>query len=366
MVNSRIPGVTPSDNLALGLSSVWACVRVLVQSGSTLPLEVVKREEDGSVSTLPRTDPVVRILQSPNAYMNGLQFAAAMWACRVMWGNAYAVVTRSNGRLISLQPIHPAHVTVERKGGRLVYRIGESKVIQQSDMLHWRGWSPDGTIGLSTLDAMKGTLSVSIASENKAAAAFSGVPTGFLKTDALPNDAQRDDIMSHYSGIGEDSSIWLLPGGMDFQNIGLPPDTLQMIETRQFQVAEVCRFFGVPSVLVEGAASNSAAWPASYEQQMLSFLQLTLRPYMEELEAALRSTLAPNRPTLDIRHNTSDLLRTDSQSRASYYSTMIQAGVMTINEARSREGLPPVDGGDEPRAQLGIGNINEEDATNAD
>lgn len=364
--SSEVTGIAPNTDRALGLSSVWACVRVLVQSGSTLPLAVYNKA-NGVSEPVARTDNLAQILNKPNSYMTGQQWLAAMWSCRTLWGNAYSVISRNaQGRITALQPVHPEYVTVRREGGKLMYQISDDLILPQDKVLHWRGFSPDGTVGLSPLHAMLPTLAVSVASERKAAATFSGVPTGFLRTEAMPDDAQREAIMSHYSGVGEDASLWLLPGGMEFQTVGLPPDALQMLETRQFQVSEVCRFFGVPSVLVEGAANNSAAWPASYEQQMLSFLQVTLRPYLTELEDVINHSLAGNRPNIFARHDTTDFLRTDSVSRASYYSTMIQAGVMTINEAREREDLPPVPGGDEPRAQLGLGSINTEEPTNAD
>jgi len=356
--SSEVSGVAPTSERALGLSAVWACTRVLVQSGSTLPLGVYDSRDTHMVK-VPRTDNLAYVLNKPNSYMTGQQFKAAMWVSRVLWGNAYALITRNKqGRITSLQPIHPEFVLVHRDKGKLLYKVGEKHVYPQEQILHWRGWSPDGTVGLSTLSAMMPTLGVSIASERKASAAFSGTPTGFLKTESMPDDAQREQIMSHYNGVGEDASLWLLPGGMEYQEIGLPPDALQMLETREFQVGEVCRFFGVPSVLVEGG-NNSAAWPASYEQQMMSFLNLTLRPYLCEFEDAIDNTLAGNRPNIQVRHDTTEFLRTDSQSRASYYSTMIQAGVMTINEARAKEDLPPVDGGDIPRSQMALGPINE-------
>jgi HK97 family phage portal protein len=183
--------------------------------------------------------------------------------------------------------------------------------------------------------------------------------------------AQRDQARELYSRIGDsgigDGQWWLLEGGAEYKAIGLPPDDLQMLESRQFQVSEICRFFGVPTVMVDGNAGTTAAWPASYEQQQLQFLTHTLKPYLEEWEDKISySLLTPqDRRTVFAEHNVEGLLRADSAGRANFYSQMVQNGLMTRNEVRMKENLPPIDGADELTAQVNLAPVDElQGATN--
>lgn len=351
-----------SDERALGVSAVFACTRLLVQSGSSLPLHVYRSVAHGREEM--RAGNLVEILNRPNNIMTALQFRAAMWAQRVLWGNAFAEIKRSStGRVVALWPLRPAQISIERRMGKLIYNYSTEqglRQIAQEDMLHIRGFSPEGTLGLSPLAYARYTLGVSVSADKRAAVSFSGTPNGFLRMAEWPNDEQKEDIRTNYSELGTsevgDGSFWLLPGGMEFDHYGLPPDDLQMLQSRQFQIGEVARFFGVPVVLLDGGAQTSA-WPASYEQQMLSFLQFTMRPYLEEFEDAINSSLAPK--GIFVEHNAKSLLRTDSKSRAEYYRTMVANGLMTVNEVRKEENLPPIEGGDEARAQVNMAPITE-------
>jgi HK97 family phage portal protein len=132
-----------------------------------------------------------------------------------------------------------------------------------------------------------------------------------------------------------------------------------LLESRQFQVPEICRFFGVPTVMVDGSAGATAAWPASYEQQVQSFLTFTLRPYLEEWEDKIVADLMPPaaRSTAVVEHNVEGLLRADSQGRADYLSKMVQNGLMSRNEGRRKENLPVREGADDLTVQVNMTNL---------
>ena len=122
---------------------------------------------------------------------------------------------------------------------------------------------------------------------------------------------------------------------------------------------EICRFFGVPAVMVDGAAGATAAWPASYEQQVLSFLTFTLKPYLEEWEdVAVDSLVAgTEKQTVFAEHKVDGLLRTDSAGRANFYSQALQNGWMSRSEVRRKENLPPIPGTDELTVQVNMTNL---------
>ena len=357
--------ISLTDERAMGLSAAWACVRLLTQTGGTLPLPLFSKDDDGNRSYVPRTDPIARLLHHPNQYMNGKEFRQAMWTQRVLWGNAYAKIGRNVvGTPVALLPLVPAAVTVSRHadGTRYDYTTATGSEVywnrpnQPAQMFHWRGFSPDGVMGLSPLGYARHAMGISISADRAAAKAFVGRPNGVLQSDTILTPDQRTKLRELYSNIGGaeigNAQWWLLEGGFKYQAIGMPPDDLQMLESRQFQVAEICRFYGVPTVMVDGNAGATGAWPASYEQQVLSFLTFTLKPYLEEFEEKVMEVLTG--PDLYAEHNVEGLLRADSKTRAMFYATSLQNGWMNRNEVRRRENLPTVDGLDDYTIQVNL------------
>ena len=132
----------------------------------------------------------------------------------------------------------------------------------------------------------------------------------------------------------------------------MPPQEAQLLSTLSFSVEEICRFYGVPPFMV-GHTEKSTSWGTGLEQQMLAFYTLTLRPILKNAEYAIRRRLlAPGeRGRVEVDFNVEGLLRADSAGRAAFLRVMVTCGIMTPNEARGREGLPPLPGGDSLMAQ---------------
>jgi HK97 family phage portal protein len=141
---------------------------------------------------------------------------------------------------------------------------------------------------------------------------------------------------------------------MEYQHISISPEDAQMLQTRQFGIEEICRFFSVPPVMI-GHAGAATAWPTSVEQQMIVFQTYSLRRRIKRIEQSVNKQLltAEDRAAgLSARFNLDALLRGDSASRSAFYTSMSNIGAMTINEIRARENLPSVEGGDTPRMQM--------------
>lgn len=356
--------IAVTDERAMSVSAAFACVRLLVQTGSTLPIGFYRRTEEGR-ERLNESHHLCQLLKyRPNNYMTAKEFRSALWTQRVLWGNAYAKISRTGSRPTQLVPLKPECMTVEREASGLVYRYrsgGDETVYPQSDILHIKGFG-DGVMGLSVLAYARQALGISVSADRYAARSFSGKPNGVLEVDKFLTDEQRTQMRRIYGGLesssayGADGQLMVLEGGMKYNGISMPPDDLQMLQSRTFQVPEICRFFGVPSVMVDGSAGATSAWPASYEQQVLSFLTFTLKPYLEEWEDKVPYSLLDGneRTTIFAEHNVEGLLRTDSQARATYLSTMVQNGLMSRNESRMKLNLPPVDGGDELTVQVNL------------
>ena len=208
--------IVVTDERAMAVSAVFACVRILVQAGATLPLHVYRRTPDGREQV--DDHPLSRLLtRRPNALMNAREFRQAMWVQRVLWGNAYALVTRNGeGTPVALMPLKPEYMSVDRKANSIEYIYsaeGGERKYSQEQILHLRGFSPDGVIGLSPLSYARQSLGISVSADRYASRSFTGRPNGVLTVEKFLTDDQRKQIRDLYTNIGNssvgDGSWWL-------------------------------------------------------------------------------------------------------------------------------------------------------------
>jgi HK97 family phage portal protein len=321
----------------------------------------------GGARTVASDHPLYRILHdSPNADQTALDFWEFVCASLELHGNAYAEVVRArNGRIIALGvPIPPELVTVRRlDSGALEYEWvdqGRRIIAGQDKVLHIRGFGGNPLGGLSTLSAGRQSFGLAQAIERASGDTFrNGVrPSGLLKTaDTLTIDQRKQAeelLQEKFAGAINAGRPMLLDRGMDWVQLSISPEDAQMLQSRAFSVEEVCRFFGVPPFMV-GHTEKTTSWGTGLEQQTLGFQKFTLRRRLKRIEQALEKQLlsvADRLAGITIEFNLEGLLRADSAARASFYQLMLTNGVMTINEVRSLENLPPVEGGNEPRMQM--------------
>ncbi len=228
------------------------------------------------------------------------------------------------------------------------------------EMFHVRGFGGNPLGGLSTLAHGRNTFGLAAAIDRTAGGYFRNglLSSVALKFPGILTAEQRAivdaQMIDKYLGALNAGKPFRLEGGADIEKIGIDPEDAQMLESRAFSVEEICRIFGVPPHMV-GHTSKSTSWGAGLEQQVLGFQKFTLRRRLKKIEQAIRKQLlsaADRAAGLSVSFNLEALLRGDSAARASFYSTLLGAGVMTINEVRALEGLPPVAGGDVPRMQI--------------
>lgn len=353
--------VTPSS--ALGLSAVYACTRLYAGTIAGLPLQVLKGES-GSRRVF-KEHPLYPLLHdSPNYDQTSFDFLDGMASSIELRGNGFAAKKfGSLGQLIALRPIHPDYMSVRRlPSGPIEYRWtenGKSYVGTDRDVLHIRGAGGDALGGVSVLAVARNAISAALAAETAAAATFAnGMRPSMViqyKDFLSPQnrEAANGAMMDKYSGALNAGKPFILEGG-DIKNVSISPEDAQMLETRGFGVEEVCRFFGVPPVMV-GHAGASTAWPTSAEQQGLIFQRFSLKPRLERIEQALMQQLLTPEDRANgvvIEFNIEGLLRGDSAARGAFYAQGLQNGYFTINEVRAWENLPPVEGGETPRMQM--------------
>jgi len=357
-------GLHLKDERAMQLSAVWSCVRLISETVGSLPLGVYEKTPAGRV---PAEDHYLHELLrvSPNALMSPLEFREAMTLALALWGNAYAYIERNSaGRPVSLMPLHPAHMTPVREAGGLMYHYNTLKgemIYAKESIFHLKGFSVDGIVGLSPLAYARHTLGVAASADQFAARAFSsgGRPSGVLKVDRVLSETQREALRGVYENISvADTGLWVLEGGTDYQVIDVPPDDMQLLESRQFNLSDIARFFRVPSHMINDG-SQSTAWGSGIEQLNLGFLTYTLRPYLTRWESEITDALLSraDRRRYFAEHSVEGLLRADSAARASFYSQMVQNGIYSRNEVRKKENLTPIDGADELTVQVNMAPI---------
>jgi HK97 family phage portal protein len=350
----------------LALSAAWACVNLLAGTIASLPLMVYRTDRQGR-RTVAADHPLYRVLHdSPNADQTAMDFWEFVCACLEMHGNAYSEVERAaDGRVIALSPpLVPEMVSVRRaSNGDIEYRWTEGQRPRretQERILHVRGFGGSPLGGLSTLTFGRQAFGLARSVNSAAYSTFrnGAKPSGVLSVDKALTKPQRTEaeelLQEKYTGALNAGVPMLLDNGLKWQSISINPEDAQMLESRGFSVEEICRFFGVPPHMV-GHTDNSTSWGTGLEQQTLGFQKFTLRRRLKRIEQALEKQLLTARDRADgitVEFNLEGLLRADSAARSAFYGNMTRIGVMTINEVRALENLPPVEGGDVPRMQM--------------
>lgn len=358
-------GEAVSADKAMALSAVWACINLLSGTIASLPLMVYRTSKDG-VRTAAKDHPLYRVLHdSPNADQTALDFWEYEVAGIELWGNAYARIDRgASGRVVGLTPIKPDTVQVDRlQSGILRYRWsadGRSYEVMQPDMLHIRGFGGSPLGGLSTLAFGRHAFGLATAVDRAAGAMFANGmrPSVALTFEKFLAKEQREAaekyLVANFIGAMNTGRPFINEGGSKIEPLTINPEDAQMLESRGFSVEEVCRFFGVPPFMV-GHTEKSTSWGTGLEQQTMGFQKFTLRRRLKRIEQAIEKQLLTPQDRasgVTVEFNLEGLLRGDTAARSAFYTAMLNAGVLTINEVRAKENLPPVEGGDVPRMQM--------------
>ncbi|MGV1791005.1 phage portal protein [Rhizobium sp. A37_96] len=356
-------GERVSTEGALNLSAFWAASRITAQTVASLSFDVMEKGADGVKVRAPDhwLQPIID--SSPNADQTAIEF----WEGRVLGlctsGNAFAEKAFLGSKLTALNRM-PADTDVSRNSdGALQYRFsdrGKDVVLPEEKVFHVRAFG-DGDVGLSPVAYARQTLSLTTATEKAAGHAYSkGLRSkGFfiMPAGAKPlNDEQRKDAKKSLVDANSGSNApWagILEGGVDFKTVSLSMRDAEMILNRRFNVEEVCRWLGVPPIIIGHSSDGQTMWGTGVASIMQAWLTFGLRSYIKRIEQAIEKRLLTpvDRLRYSIKINYEDLLRGDSAARATFYKILLDAGVMTINEVRKIEGLPPVPGGDIPRIQ---------------
>lgn len=353
-------GINVNENNATTLSSVWACIRILGNFMGMPPFSVYYRDKDGN-RFKDRDHPLQHLLHDePNRLMSSFFWRSTTEAHATLWGNGYSIIHRDKyekpGELELVD--HPTKVTPFIYQNELWYDVkGYNLPIRAADMFHIAGPGFNGIQGKSVLSMAAEAIGAGLAQQeftNRFYANGSSMD-GVLKTaQKLNPDIKKrleDDWAGKYSGLNKSHKTVILEAGLDYQRIGIPPVDAQFIQSKEFTVEEIARFFNIQphkiSLLKDATYTN-------IEHQAMEFITDTMMPRYTvwEQEANRKLFTAAERGKYYTKFNTTSFLRGDAKARAMYFRIMTDAGIITINEARDLEDMNRAEDGDMHLVQL--------------
>lgn len=353
---------------AMRLTAVYACVRVLCESVSSLPFVLYREADDGAKKAV-KTHWLYRLFAvRPNDFQNPMEFREMMQQHCGLRGNAFArIVSDASGIVTDLIPIHPDRVTIEMLGDtnwRYIVRNADqtSTTLTRGQVFHLKCMSPDGIVGMNPIAAARDAIATGLSAQDYGMRYFQNdaTPGGWIEYPGqFKDDSQkrvfREEWQRQQSGRNRHKTA-ILEFGMKYHPIEVSNDDAQFIETRKFSVSEIARLFRIPPHMI---GDLEKATFSNIEQQSLEFVIHCLTPWLVRWEEAIRYAFLEPEDGLNVEFPTRALLRGDAAARATYYHNGILDGWMVRNEARVFEGLNPIEGLDEPLRPLNMVEENE-------
>ncbi len=359
-----IAGVRVSGEAAMRLSAVYASVRVLAETMASLPFVLCRRKPDGGRDLITDHWLYQLLARRPNRWQNAFEWREMMQGHLALRGNGFnQIISNGRGEVTELRPLPPDRVRVDMlDSGNYRYlvkqRDGSETVLARGEVFHLRGLSSNGVTGLNPIEIARESVGIGLAAQEFGARFFANDARplgGWIEypgtfKDKPARDVFRDSWQNAQSGANR-GKMAVLESGMKFHEIGLTNKDSQFIESRQFQVTDIARIFRVPPHLI-GDLSKSTN--NNIEQQALEFVMYTMTPWAERWEAAIEAELLFDSEDLEVEFDFANLLRGDQAARAEFYTSGINAGWLTRNEARISENLDPIDGLSQPLTPLNM------------
>ena len=363
-------GANIDESTSMTIGAFYACVLLISDTISTLPVDAFIRRDGSRVPYRPRPEWVIK----PDVTLLRSEHYQQVLISLLLDGNSFTRVFRDGrGDVANLVCLDPLRVQVQRnpKNREIEYLIdnGEAGVVPARDMLHITEIRKPGALrGTSRVNELKENLGLASALQSFAARFFGQGATsqGIIEFPGALTREQAKDLQAGFDnahkGYKKAHKTGVLSAGAKYVKTGVNPDEAQMLDSQKFQVESIARMFRVPPHMI-GVTTPGAQSYASVEQNNIQFVVHTLRPYIEKIEYAY-STLLPTEAFL--KFNVDGLLRGDYTTRIQGYSIGLQAGFYSVNDVRRFEDLRPVDAGDQFRVPLANINLAEADVIEQD
>lgn len=350
-------GVPVTEQTAMAIGAVYACVSLIGGALAALPFHLFERTEAGRQ----RYDTDLWWLFNESPW--GAWTATAAWQFAVqsiaLKGDAFWRIHRVSpytNAIAGFEPIHPDRVVVYRNGNENLYLVqtleGKLEPVPQADMLHFHGIGFDGFRSITPIRAaLKPAAGIALAADEYAGAFFkNGARADFAikvpgKLSLEQSDVLRATWYSKHQGPSNAHLPAVLTGGMDVQQLTMNMEDAQLLMTREFQVEDIARIFGVPPHMI-GATSKATSWGTGIEQMSIAFVRYTLGRYIDSITQEVNRKIWPRSRVYFGEFNRDALLDGDSKAQAEFFAKALGGpgtqGWMTINEIRRLKNLPPM------------------------
>lgn len=359
-------GVAVTPEKSLGLSAVWRAVSLISGTCAGLPLKVYRDGELTDVRQPVHSGWAADLLSRPHPDMTRFELWELGYVSLLLWGNAYFLKVRNDlGVITELWWIQPGRVKPGRAADGTKFYVLDGKddlrdLLGDRKILHIPGFGYDGVQGLSVIRAAREGLGLAMAAEEYGGRFFANgsLATGILQSDREIDQptAKRLKELWRLGGSGLESAhdIRVMGSGAKFTQLSIPNEDAQFLETREFQITDVARWFGVPPHLLM-QTDKQTSWGTGIESQNLGLVTFTLTPYLQRVEQRLTQMITPG--PLYARYNLEGLLRGTPKDRADFYGKMFGLGAMSSNDIRRHEDEGPVPGGDTYYIPLNYGKL---------
>lgn len=345
-------------NRATGIATAHRCIQVIAENLSAVALNLYSRNPDGGrerATGHPLYSALHDMMNTTTTAFNGRE---ALIVSLLTTGNAFATIEwNGRGQVVALYPLDPGSVAVEKlDSGRLRYRVtGKNgvRVYLQDEILHIRyRLGRDGVMGLSPIQLARETFNLALAQQDTAGKqADKGYrPEGALVFPNPLNSEKRDMALKKLEAkINSDLAtrgVLVLDGGTDWKSFSFSAKDAEFLDSRKLTNLDICRIWGVPPTVV-GITDNATY--SNTDQESRALVVRCLAPMAKRIEQAMNAALltTESRKTMFIEHDLAGLLRGDMKARYDAYSVGRNGGWMSVNEIRSLENMPKIEGGDE-------------------
>ena len=355
-IGAGTSGENINNSNALTISAVYACINIISQDISKIPFPVYVPSEVGKEKV--RNSLYTVLNHRANPETSAMDLRRVLTAHALNYGNGYAEIQRDlNGSVIALWVLPPTWVKPERdKDGNLIYRINSPNgtyYLFSHEVLHIKGLGFDGIQGYNVIQFANQTFGNSKAADKYAGSFFGNGSTmgGFLEHPENLSKEAQDRLLASIEGrhLGADKAhrVMVLEEGMKFNTYSIPPEQAQFLQTRQFNISEVARWFRVPNHKVNDLTKSSFN---NIEEQSLDYVKDTLTTWMRAWEQEVWFKCLSEEEKAEgyyAEHKAEGLLRGDVKTRFETYAIGRQWGIYSVNDCLELENMNKVEGGDE-------------------
>lgn len=343
-------GKNVTVSAALASSVVFDCVRKNAQVLAGMPLQYFEKDRNGNDILINDGDLYGLLTESPNPNQTALEFWEGCSTQLSLKGNAYNEKLFVGNRLVGLQPLFGVQPMRDRNRGGFKYGVydrGKWESLPPEKVFHLRGFGAGDGLGMSTVAYGATSIGSALAADETASKLFSNsmMMAGFLTADQVLTPEQRvqlQDMLATFSGSTKAGKSMILEAGLKWNATQLNPDDAQLLETRRYSVEDICRWFGIPPIIVGHSAEGQTMWGSGVETILLSWLTLGINPMANRIEARVLRDLQPieKRRRGFFRFDRDAMLQMDSKAKGEFLQKMATSGTLTANERRGILGRP--------------------------